>query len=125
MSLQAVLFDKRLNTPRQATQWLAREGLRPIKPVHTTDNFHRYRIAPPAGEMRTTTLNKKRRIKAIVMINPTRRGGSIHLPSAAAARRITRRNGGAIGSDLAVGTAVVGSILAGILGKKIYDHVRS
>lgn len=148
MSLQAVLFNKNYNSPREANKWLREHQLRPIKSRHTTVNFHRYRIAPPTGQMRMMTLDPKKRIKAVIMVgqrgqgvthrsgpghrprqggarviyNPAR--GSLHMPTARFGRQLYRRRGGAIGSDLGIGAAVVGSILAGILGKKIYDHVK-
>lgn len=152
MSIQAVLFDKQYNTPSSAQcvrRKLATNHMRPIKPFHQTDRYIRSRIRPPIEPMRTLTLDRKRHIKAVVnvgsgtsgvfgrltwrrtssVLSPRRddgrTGGSIHLPMGRYARQLMRRNGGAIGSDLGIGAATVGAILAAIAAKKIYDKVRS
>lgn len=160
MSIQAVLFDKQYNTPSSAQWWLKQHNMRPIKPFHVTDHYIRSRIRPPIEPMRTLTLDKKRHIKAVILVPPEERrmtgsgasgvfgrltwrstsngrasgatrpfdgrsGGSIHLPMGRYARQLMRRNGGAIGSDLGIGAATVGAILAAIAAKKIYDKIRS
>ena len=45
--LQAVLFYKDYWNTTKARQHLNQEGLKPIKRVHTTDKYHRYRITEP------------------------------------------------------------------------------
>lgn len=125
MSLQAVLFDKRYNNTQQARRWLAKNNVAPIKQVHTTNQYHRYRVTPPVGQMRTMTLNPRRGIKAVVITSNVRRGGSLHMPHWRAAQRLARRRGGAIGSDLAVGAATVGIPLAIFAMKKLYDRFKS
>ena len=45
--LPAVLFYKDYWNTTKARQHLNNEGLKPIKRVHTTDKYHRYRIAEP------------------------------------------------------------------------------
>lgn len=46
--IQAVLFDKRYGwTAPDAKRWLKRNEYKPIKPVHKTTNFLRYRIHRP------------------------------------------------------------------------------
>lgn len=45
--IQAVLFDKSLWSDEMARGWLKRHKLKPIKKVHITDNYLRYRIRSP------------------------------------------------------------------------------
>lgn len=47
MNLQSVLFDKEIYTTGQAREWLEKHNIVPIKRVHTTENFYRYRIRNP------------------------------------------------------------------------------
>lgn len=46
-SIQAVIFDKSYWTTQKAITWLHHHQFRPIKRVHTTENYHRYRIVQP------------------------------------------------------------------------------
>ena len=111
--IQAVLFDKHHNTPSYANGWLARNQMRPIKPFHITDRYIRSRINQPSPPMRTIALDKDRNIKAVV-----------NVVSGRGVRRRHKKGRGVIGSDLAAGAATVGSILAAIAAKKIYDKVK-
>ena len=45
--IQAVLFDKTKYTEEEAMQFLRQHKLRPIKPVHITEQKLRYRLALP------------------------------------------------------------------------------
>lgn len=45
--IQAIIFDKKYWTKKEAKEWLAKNNFKPIKKVHTTKNFHRYRINEP------------------------------------------------------------------------------
>ena len=45
--IQSVLFDIHKWTPSHAKEWLRNNNLHPIKPVHKTLNFMRYRIEKP------------------------------------------------------------------------------
>lgn len=47
MSIQAVLFPREDFTPQQARYWLQKHNLVPIKMVHPTPNYLRYRIETP------------------------------------------------------------------------------
>jgi len=54
--VQAVIFDnKKWRTP-SAARWLSAHGYRPIKRVHHTENYLRYRIRDPRkyGSFRLT-----------------------------------------------------------------------
>lgn len=45
--IQAILFDNKKWLTSEARKWLHSHGYKPIKKVHTTHNFHRYRLADP------------------------------------------------------------------------------
>lgn len=47
MVLQAILFDKDYYTKKEAKKWLSENNYIPIKPVHETSHFYRYRIHKP------------------------------------------------------------------------------
>ena len=47
MSIQAVLFDRKYWNTSQARAHLKASGHQPIKRVHTTDKYHRYRLIEP------------------------------------------------------------------------------
>ena len=42
--IQATLFDKLYWSTSQARDYLNKYGYHPIKRVHTTDKYHRYRL---------------------------------------------------------------------------------
>lgn len=121
--LQAVLFDKRYNNPQFAAQWLAQHQLTPIKALHTTDRYHRARIAAPKGKMRTVNIDKKRRIKGVVMLaSNAKRAGSLHIASIRRDKALNRqRGGGFLDTNPAflenlVTVALTGLAVAGIVG---------
>lgn len=45
--IQAVIFNKKKWTIPKAKKWLYDHGFKPIKQVHETLNYFRYRILPP------------------------------------------------------------------------------
>lgn len=45
--VQAVIFKKRWYTPDKARSWLSRHNYIPIKRVHITSHYLRYRIKEP------------------------------------------------------------------------------
>jgi len=45
--IQAVIFNKHVWTTASARQWLQTHNYTPIKDVHETKNYYRYRIQPP------------------------------------------------------------------------------
>lgn len=114
--IQAVLFDKRYNTQKTAKNWLRDNQMQQIKPFHVTDRYIRARINPPVAPMRMMTLNKKRRIRAVVNVRGQGGRGMFG--------KLSYRRGGTIGSDLAVGTATVALPLLAFAAKKIYDKVK-
>ena len=46
-NVQAVLFDKRYWTTNDARTYLKKSNKQPIKRVHTTDTYYRYRLIEP------------------------------------------------------------------------------
>jgi hypothetical protein len=55
----AAMFDKNRWSKQEAENWLMSHNLTPIKNVHETDNYYRYRMKNPKGYhmMRTKKLN--------------------------------------------------------------------
>jgi len=45
--IQSVIFNKSCWDPKNAEIWLYSHKLRPIKSVHETKNYYRYRIRDP------------------------------------------------------------------------------
>ena len=45
--LQSIIFDKQLYSLREAKHWLLMHHYKPIKPVHSTTNFYRFRMSEP------------------------------------------------------------------------------
>jgi hypothetical protein len=46
-TVQSILFDNNLYTTKQARQWLNKNNYKPIKRVHKTEKYLRYRIQLP------------------------------------------------------------------------------
>lgn len=55
MTIQAVLFDRTKYTTQMARRWLQHHDITPLKRVHATKNFYRYRITQPNKEKRHRT----------------------------------------------------------------------
>ena len=47
--IQAVLFNKKYWDIKNCKKWLETHNLSPIKKVHTTENYHRFRLAQPSS----------------------------------------------------------------------------
>jgi len=45
--IQAILFDNKYYTTQEARKWLYDNDFKPIKKVHKTDKYLRYRITEP------------------------------------------------------------------------------
>jgi hypothetical protein len=58
IEIQAVLFDKNEYTSKDALQWLKKHELSPIKRVHVTKNYLRYRINEPTKYTKMRTIKK-------------------------------------------------------------------
>lgn len=69
--MQAILFDKRYWNQSGARKWMQRLNIKPIKQVHITDNYLRYRLRPPVRGGRYRTIHLGNHVKAI-------KGGSLY-----------------------------------------------
>ena len=48
---QAIFFKKSLYSKRSSANWLKYRGFKPIKKVHETVNYYRYRLKEPDEEI--------------------------------------------------------------------------
>lgn len=56
MKIQAILFDRNIWTLLSAESWLKKHELYPIKKVHITKNYYRYRMTEPKKNKKYTTV---------------------------------------------------------------------
>jgi hypothetical protein len=64
--IQAVLFDRDLWTQKKAVIYLTHYDLRPIKQVHVTADFYRYRILPPQSFTHFKTIRYLNGVRLLV-----------------------------------------------------------
>jgi hypothetical protein len=64
--IQALLFDKNHFTEKSAEKWINDHDYRPIKPMHETENYYRYRLHTPKGLRNLRTIDFGNYIKAII-----------------------------------------------------------
>jgi hypothetical protein len=69
--MQAILFDKRYWTQQKARKYIHANSYKPIKPVHITDNYLRYRLREPVRNGKYRTIHLGNHVKAI-------KGGSLY-----------------------------------------------
>lgn len=67
--VQAVIFKKDKWTTPKARRWLKKNNYTPIKKVHITDDFYRYRINEPDKYTKFTTKKLKDGIELILGFN--------------------------------------------------------
>lgn len=65
--IQSVIFNKKYYTKEKAEKFLIKNMLHPIKPVHETENFLRYRQAKPNIKKKYYTVKIKNGVKFIMM----------------------------------------------------------
>ena len=65
--IQSILFDKKYFNTDKARNWLKKNNFKPIKRVHITKNFLRYRILYPSKAYGFRIINFGKHIKAVVM----------------------------------------------------------
>jgi hypothetical protein len=65
--VQAIIFNKQAWTPEQAEEYLHYREIYPIKPVHETKNYLRYRLARPCRICKYRTKEIHPGIKVIIM----------------------------------------------------------
>lgn len=66
MPTQAIIFDREKWTPAKAREWLESHNYKPIKRVHTTKTYYRYRISDPVKTTTYSTIPLKNGIKLVV-----------------------------------------------------------
>lgn len=64
--IQAILFDDSLYDTKKALQWLRKHNYTPIKRVHRTNNYLRYRLVEPNDTDRYRTKKITDGIKFII-----------------------------------------------------------
>lgn len=65
--IQAILFDNSYYTPYTARKWLRTHEYRPIKRVHKTKKYLRYRIIQPNNRYQYRIINLSNHINAVLM----------------------------------------------------------
>ena len=68
MPIQSIIFDKRKYSNSSALLFLKKHNYKPIKYVHSTDNFLRYRLLPVKRTASYRIINFNKYIKAIYEI---------------------------------------------------------
>jgi len=71
--VQAVLFNKRYYTTEKALAWIHKKGYKPLKKVHTTDQYHRVRLKQPKKDAKYRTKEITKSIKFIIEIKPRKK----------------------------------------------------
>lgn len=65
-NIQAILFNKQFYTAETSRKWLNKHHFTPIKRVHITDEYLRYRLTEPSKLKRYRTINLGENVKAII-----------------------------------------------------------
>jgi hypothetical protein len=66
MPVQAILFDKTIWSPNSSATWLMRHSFHPIKRMHETSHYYRYRLMEPSKRRRYVTKTIGHGIKFII-----------------------------------------------------------
>lgn len=66
--IQSILFDKNKYDATKARKWLKRNKYKPIKRVHKTEKYLRYRIKQPNSKYQYRTISFGKDIKAVIQI---------------------------------------------------------
>ena len=64
--IQSVIFDKDYWSPKTAAIWLLQHSLHPIKEMHETEYYYRFRIRMPKKSDRYITKDLGNGIKIII-----------------------------------------------------------
>ena len=64
--IQSILFARTYWTEKRALNYLKRHNYRPIKKVHKTKKYLRYRLKQPNSSRRYITISLTKTIKAVV-----------------------------------------------------------
>lgn len=68
-NVQAVIIDRTLCTKRDANKWVFNHNFIPIKPMHETQHYYRYRIKQPNKQSNYFTMDFIDGIKFIIEDN--------------------------------------------------------
>lgn len=66
MKVQSVLFKKDVYDRNKAKKWLAKHNLKPIKKVHETNKYLRYRIRDPQKFQKFRIMQVRKNIKFVM-----------------------------------------------------------
>ena len=66
--VQAILFNKKYYNLDKVNKWLVKHEYKPIKKIHTTDNYHRVRLRQPKKDVKYRTKAITKTIKYIIEI---------------------------------------------------------
>jgi len=64
--IQAILFDKKKFDTKAARSWLKKNSMKPIKRVHSTGKYHRYRIREPRSDLQYRIKSIDRGVRAVI-----------------------------------------------------------
>ena len=65
--IQSVLFDNTIFDTFSSKKWLREHYIKPMKKVHKTDNFLRYRIETPPKNKRYMTIDYEKGVKIVLV----------------------------------------------------------
>lgn len=67
--IQSIIFNKNMYTDKEAEEWIKDHGIKPIKKVHLSKNYYRFRIINPNyNEYKYYTKILKNGILAIIQV---------------------------------------------------------
>jgi hypothetical protein len=67
--LQAILFKKTAFTSAECRQWLKDNNHTPIKRVHITKNYRRYRLKEPVIGKKYRIIKLEKNISGVILFN--------------------------------------------------------
>lgn len=67
-NIHSLLFDKLFYTKRQSNAWVKLHGYQPIKPVHETKRYYRYRLTTPSTKYDYRTIKFKDGLLAVYQL---------------------------------------------------------
>lgn len=68
MKVQAILFPKKKFTIKKAEKWLKDSNYIPIKKVHETLNFYRYRLLEPNKKFKYITKKLSNGVDLVIIV---------------------------------------------------------
>ncbi len=65
--IQSILFDKSMFDTLSSKKWMREHGVEPIKRVHKTPNFLRYRLKNPPKNKEYVTVEYEKGVKLVLV----------------------------------------------------------